>query len=162
MSRAVSPSRLRLVGGDEDSSTTGSKQRHTARQAVARENLAAAGNLTLDPTDPRWVFAVRAAGQLDGTLLTPERREKLMRVARLLGIRVFDANVIIAIVQDHARQGRPLADAAPTVAMMSQPAEGAAEQDRFIWLRWAVAVAVATVANALLIWWLLGGSASGG
>ncbi len=102
---------------------------------------------------------MRAASQLDGSALPPERREKLMRVARLLGIRVFDANVIIAIVQDQARQGRPLTDAAPTVAMLNRP-ETAGEQDRQPWLRVIIAVTGAVVANAFLIWWLL--AASGG
>lgn len=57
------------------------------------------------PADPRWVLAVRTAEQLEGALLRPERRERLIRLGRLLGLSVFDSNLIIAIVQDQARRG---------------------------------------------------------
>ncbi len=55
--------------------------------------------------DPRWVLAVRTAEHLEGSLLTPENREKLIRLGRLLGLTLFDSNLIIAIVQDQARRG---------------------------------------------------------
>ena len=58
-----------------------------------------------DPTDPRWVLALRVAEQLQGPILPPDRRERLLRLARVLGLSVFDANLIIAIVQDQARRG---------------------------------------------------------
>jgi len=57
------------------------------------------------PTDPRWVLAVRTADQLEGAILRPEKRERLIRLARTMGLTPFDANLIIAIVQDQARRG---------------------------------------------------------
>ena len=57
------------------------------------------------PADPRWVLAVRTAEQLQGTVLTPERREKLLRVGKMMGLTLFDCNLVIAIVQDQARRG---------------------------------------------------------
>lgn len=56
-------------------------------------------------SDPRWVLAVRTAELLQGNLLSPERRERIVRMARLFDLTPFDANMIIAIVQDQARRG---------------------------------------------------------
>ncbi len=142
---------LRLVGRNEASEGTAQR----ARQAVASENLAAAANPALDPTDPRWVLAVRAYSQLQGTALTFDRRQRLMRTADGLGVRPFDANMIIAIVQDHARRGAPLSSAAGTVALLEPPARRR-RSDGAVMLRWISAIASALVANAFLIWWLLG------
>ena len=60
------------------------------------------------PTDPRWVVAVRVAEQLQGgqaAILAPEDRRRLVALAERLGLRAFDAALIIAIVQDAARSG---------------------------------------------------------
>ena len=62
----------------------------------------------LEPTDPRWVLAVRAAYMIQGgraAILRPGDRRHLHRLASYMGIRPFDANLIIAIVQDAARSG---------------------------------------------------------
>lgn len=56
-------------------------------------------------TDPRWVLAVRTAEQLQGSVLVPERRERLVRLGKVMGLSPFDANLVIAIVQDQARRG---------------------------------------------------------
>ncbi|MBX3322894.1 MAG: hypothetical protein KF757_07885 [Phycisphaeraceae bacterium] len=65
--------------------------------------------VSLAPTDPRWVFAVRVAASLEGGragVLTPAKRDHLLRLADLFGLRPFDASLIIAIVQDSVRCGR--------------------------------------------------------
>ena len=141
---------LRLVGLNEASEGTAQR----ARQAVASENRAAAANPALDPTDPRWVLAVRAYSQLQGTALTFDRRQRLLRTADGLGVRPFDANMIIAIVQDHARRGNDLRDAAGTVALLEPPPRRRRREE--FTLRWASAIMTALVANIFLIWWLLG------
>lgn len=56
--------------------------------------------------DPRWQLAVRTNYLLDGgraALLTPERRRAVLDLAETLGLRAFDANLIIAVVQDSRR-----------------------------------------------------------
>lgn len=58
-----------------------------------------------DQADPRWVLAVRTAEQLEGTMLRPERRERLLRLGRMFGLSPFDCSLVIAIVQDQARRG---------------------------------------------------------
>jgi hypothetical protein len=99
------------------------------------------------------VLATRVSSQLQGTALTWDRRQRVLEVAERLGVRPFDANLIIAIVQDHARRGRTLSDAAGTIALLDTPMQ---PTGRFEWLRWLAAVSAAVVANALLIWWLTG------
>jgi hypothetical protein len=124
-----------------------------ARRAVAAENRAASGNTTLNPTDPRWVLAARAYSQLQGVTLSPERRDRVMRTAETLGIRPFDASVIIAIVQDQARRRQPLGAAQPMLELIDRPALPGA--NRSIWVRWLGAAVLAVLANLILIWWLL-------
>ncbi|MBL8762156.1 MAG: hypothetical protein JNL50_12730 [Phycisphaerae bacterium] len=73
--------------------------------SVATENRAAAG---LSALDARWVFAVQVARTLDGgqaAVLSPEKRRELIGGAVRMGLRAFDANLVIAIVQDAARRG---------------------------------------------------------
>ncbi|MHC5113841.1 MAG: hypothetical protein ACYTGP_05375 [Planctomycetota bacterium] len=152
MSAAHTQPNLRLVGGENPANVAAWATGGRDARAVARENRAAA-SATLDPTDPRWVLAVRTQSQLQGTALSPERRAAVMRTARRLGVRPFDANVIIAIVQDQARRGEPLASAASIIALVNR---ANAASTRVTWLRWAAAIGTAIVANALLIWWLVG------
>jgi hypothetical protein len=128
--------------------------RGTAGVAVTDENRAAAANRGLHPTDPRWVLAARAYAQLQGSALTYERRLRVMRTARHLGVRPFDANLIIAIVQDQARRGRGLPEAAGTIALLEPPRRRSAG---WTWARWIAAAACAAAANALLILWLTAG-----
>ena len=117
MSTADAQPHLRLVGAAD----WWGDARTRARRAVADENRAAATNRGLSPTDPRWALAARAYSQLQGSALTQERRLQVMRTARRLGVRPFDANLIIAIVQDQARRGRGLREAAGTIPRRFSP-----------------------------------------
>ena len=76
--------------------------------------------------DPRWVLALRVAEQVEGTILVPERREKLVRLGRMIGLTAFDSNLVIAIVQDQARRGCSPSDCPRAgesqLAMISLPA----------------------------------------
>lgn len=78
-----------------------------------------------DMADPRWVLALRTAGQLEGAVLPPDRRDNLLRLARVMGLTVFDANLIIAIVQDQARRGKRSAECVqagePQLRMILRP-----------------------------------------
>jgi len=70
----------------------------------AFDHLPTMGDPITGPTDPRWVLAVRTAEQMQGYILTPERRERLIQTGKLMGLTIFDANLVIAIVQDQARR----------------------------------------------------------
>ncbi len=88
-----------------------------ARRAVMQANVESAYDATLDPNDPRWLVAVETAQSLEGSLLTFERRRRILALAQRIGVRPFDANLIIAAVQDRARRGEPIASAMSTVAL---------------------------------------------
>lgn len=78
-------------------------------RAIAAENRAAS---SLSATDARWVFAAFVDREIEGgnaAILRPERRRRLLAAAGAIGLRPFDANLIIAIVQDARRAGEPAA-----------------------------------------------------
>jgi hypothetical protein len=149
----ASNAHLKLVHTDDETRAAWARERQV-RQQIIRENRAAADDATLDPRDPRWVVAARAHAQLDGSAMTPEARRRVMRTASALGVRPFDANVIIAIVQDHARRGEPLGDAVTTLRMLQRPPAG--RETMSMTLRWLAAIATAGAATALLVRWLVG------
>lgn len=101
---------LRLVNADAALEQRPSRVATTpdlrrAAGSVATENRSAGG---LSAIDARWVFAVQVTRTLDGgkaAILTPERRRELVAGAVRMGLRPFDANLVIAIVQDAARRG---------------------------------------------------------
>lgn len=112
--------------------------------------------------DPRWVFAARVASQLEGghaAVLRPERRERLLKTARLLGLRAFDASLVIAMVQDAARRGeaRPgypalTRDLASSLEAVPKPVH---ESGTPVWLsRLATACLIATGLVAVAILWV--------
>jgi hypothetical protein len=79
-----------------------------ARREVARENLLASA---LPAMDVRWMLALKVQHALEGgvaAMLRPEVRRRLIDDAGSMGLRPFDANLIIAIVQDRARSSLPI------------------------------------------------------
>lgn len=74
---------------------------------LAVDQAAAAPPRIRDYSDARWVLAVRVSEQLEGSILPPNKREQLVRLGKVLGLTAFDANLVIAIVQDQARRGYP-------------------------------------------------------
>ena len=77
----------------------------------------------------------------------------MLDTARRLGVRPCDANVIIAMVQDRARRGEPIASAAPTLDLLADPRK---RPGRMIWSRWMLAIAVAASITFLIIRWIAG------
>ncbi|MGE3109929.1 MAG: hypothetical protein AB7G11_03955 [Phycisphaerales bacterium] len=80
----------------------------SARARIAAENESAS---ELRADDARWMLARSVAGMLEGAAggnqpaaarLRPERRRRVHELATRLGLRAFDANLIIAVVQDAA------------------------------------------------------------
>ncbi|MBL4702219.1 MAG: hypothetical protein JKX85_13275 [Phycisphaeraceae bacterium] len=58
-----------------------------------------------EPTDGRWVLAVRTAESLKQGQLAPEKRDRLLKLGKLLGLSPMDANRIIHVIVEHADQG---------------------------------------------------------
>ncbi|MEK6703567.1 MAG: hypothetical protein AABZ53_15000 [Planctomycetota bacterium] len=111
---------LKLVASGEPGPTPDATAQD--RQAVARANVESS---TIDSVDARWTFAVRVAASLEGGrtgLLRPDRRRELVVKADELGLRAFDANLVIAIVQDAAREGRALSRQTQDRLAMVRPA----------------------------------------
>lgn len=116
----------------------------------------------LEAGDPRWVFAVRVAEAVEGdraAVLTPEKRDRLMRLASMLGLRDFDATLIIAIVQDSARCGLgPLGTVtAQRVGMVRSPAAHGPADDSWRWLARSAWVSALGAVGALVLVKLFGG-----
>ncbi|MHB1157653.1 MAG: hypothetical protein ACYC26_12565 [Phycisphaerales bacterium] len=104
-------------------------------------------------TDPRWVLAVRVRQAMQGPMLPPEHRDRLLKIGRLLGLTPFEANLVIAIVQDQSRQGGELTDA--TASLMFVPRHGEQiKAKRSVRIGWLVAAAIA--AEVVLMFWLFG------
>ncbi|MBA4119209.1 MAG: hypothetical protein C0513_00670 [Isosphaera sp.] len=92
------------------------------RRAVATENILSRG---LSADDARWILAARAGEQLQGgsvAALPAESRRGLMHAAHALGMRPFEAGLVIAVVQDAARRGETLESARPLLGFV--PARG--------------------------------------
>lgn len=108
---------------------------------------------TLSPTDPRWVLAVRTAQVLQGSVLPAAQRNELLRVGRLLGLNAFEANLVIAIVQDQARRGRSPSEAVATLQMVPRTAVGRRRR-RMLWRVIGLSAAVLAAEAAALLMWL--------
>jgi len=127
------------------------------RQAVAHEMLLArelGRERGFGPDDPRWKLALETQRALQGAMLAFEDRRRLLALAQRLGIRAFDANLIVALVQDRTRRGEPIEHAASTIAMVPVPAKESAEGRDLAWL-WVAAVVTAIAVDAVLIGWML-------
>ena len=105
--------------------------------------------------DPRWVLAVRAAGMLQAgpaAILTPDRRRRLVVLASSMGLRPFDAALVIAIVQDAARAGLdPLGPQTESRLGLIQSARGQTQVTPGLLLALSVALAVA-IFGAGVLW----------
>lgn len=129
------------------------------QRAVIKENLSSAA---MSASDARWAFAVRVAASIEGGragILRPAVRQKLVQQATQLGLRPFDANLVIAIVQDSSRTfGSPLSDqAADRLKLVRDPREARRHEQR--WSPWVMSLAVSLIAIALawtVINWLRG------
>jgi hypothetical protein len=151
VSSAASQPNLKLVGLDPGDRWSREQQ---AKLAVIKENRLAAHASGLDPSDPRWILAMQTQARLQGATLGPERRDELMRSSRKLGLRPFEANLVIAIVQDRARTGQNAETVTPTLRLLSEASPEPSPQAESNWPRWLMAIAAAVAVAGLLLRWL--------
>ncbi|BAM02707.1 hypothetical protein [Phycisphaera mikurensis] len=135
------PARLRLVG------------RHDAAPGPA---AALPPERVSEATDPRWVLATRTAALLEGPVLVPENRRRLLAVGAAVGLSPFDTALVIAMVQDQARRGVPLphcpAAAEPQLRHVPRP-----RGRKVPWRTVAIGSLLALAAEAALaVWWFTG------
>lgn len=130
-----------------------------ASNPVASRAIAPPATPISDPLDPRWMLAVRTTHQLEGSILTPEKRELLIREGVDSGLTPFDANLVIAIVQEQARRGVPAVWCAiageEQLRMIAPPREPDTDRKARWMLRasW-IALAVLAAEAAMLAWCL--------
>jgi hypothetical protein len=150
-SLALRPPNLRLAQTGEE----GVAHLRTAavRRAIAQENHAAA----LGADDVRWMFAQAVRDGIEGgraAIMPPQVRRRLVSQAQNSGLRPFDANLIIAIVQDAARHGESLKETAAGRLALIPGAPAKATIGPMLLLGAAVGLAAGLV--ALLVGWLMG------
>ena len=141
----IPTSPFRLVGGSALQSESTDNVGHLA---VVNENIAAS-QLSIELNDPRWTLATIAYGKMQNGPLTPETREELIKKATRLGLRPFDASLIIAIAQDQARHGRGLEHAESTLRLIRPPHMIDTTWPAF--RRWSMAIVCASLASAALL-----------
>lgn len=147
---------LRLVRSAESSSI---READDAR-AVAHENTLAARLARRGAEadqDVREIFAQQAARVFEGgraAILRPESRRLLVGDARRLGLRPFEANLIIAVAQDAARSGFSSSDprAATLVKLIPGPVQESTS--RMPVERFAMALAIAAFFVIAIIRWI--------
>jgi hypothetical protein len=138
-----------------------------ARREVEEANRQAAAFAQEDHTpDVRRALASRIAESLEGgraAILPVERRKELVSAAGRLGIRPFEANLVIALVQDAARRGEPTVGGGPLDRMLGvipQPTSDARRAERWAWFRAGLAtMALGGLLMTFLVHWILGGGA---
>lgn len=118
---------------------------HTAaRHAAAAEMRSAAA---LPEADARAIFAQGVERNLEGgraAILRPENRRRLLTHAAELGLRTFDASLIIAIAQDAARRSRaPRSD--PRLRLVHPPERAPSSRGP-----WVAMIAALTLGGAIL------------
>lgn len=151
---------LRLVIPDQGPGLEESRARH----AVATENRRAAALAAAeDPAaeaDVRRIFSIRVAHSLEGgraAILTPDNRRRLVSDARRAGLRAFDANLIIAIVQDSARRGEPPHARATDRLLDLIPSRHTRDERQLLIQRLIIAAIIATGFLSMMIRWVTGG-----
>lgn len=107
---------------------------------------------------------MQTQARLQGTMLTPERRDEVLASGKRLGLRPFESNLIIAIVQDQARRqpteitNSPAASlriAKATLGMLGDPtpAESVTARHRG-WRWWMAAIGCAMMLAGIIIRWI--------
>lgn len=146
------PPTLRLVQGG--SPAAGVTPENSGRR-IAQENRSAA---KLDARDARWVLAIRVGQAIEGgrqAMLSPEKRRRLIREGQHLGLRDFDTNLIIAIVQDGARTGEGLGyNVEQRLSMIRAP--GRERDARQVMLLVAMSLGIAGLWLMIMVRWLGG------
>ena len=114
------------------------------------------GTPITNPTDPRWVLALRTVEAMEGCIIRPEDRDKLIKMGKSFGLTSFDANLVIAILQDQARRGN-LPQYCPQLAhsqlqLIPLPHQNTPTHTNKLKLGFAIASVIAV--EIAVLWWL--------
>jgi len=128
-----------------------------AASAVAAENRSAG---SIDAVDARWVLATVVARELEGgraAVLSPERRRAVLAAGAKLGLRPFDAGLVVAIVQDGARTGEGALSRGveQRLRLVGAPRASRGAAPAPVWLYLLAALGLAAGWIALAVAWIL-------
>lgn len=152
----TTPGVLRLVNMD---AARPSRPRHAPARPVREIQESNEASARLDGLDARWVLAVRATMALEGgqaAILRPVDRRRRVALAMRLGLRPFDAALVIAVAQDAARTGEALSGAPQQRLAMIRPADGRRANPIGPGMSLFLAAALGALCFSLLKAWLLG------
>lgn len=152
------PLRLIPARSAQDAQRPGEpERRRKAADQVAFENGWAA---MLQPLDARWVMALDVWNTIEGgraAMITPSKRRELIAAGVARGLREFDANLVIAIVQDAARRGEmpPIDPAGTAVGASLAMLKPGGRPGRSKLIAIAGTVVLSLTFFAILVAWLL-------
>lgn len=150
---ATSPTVLRFVNAERPAASSPRHIPASSERQVRAANVEAA---RLDALDARWVLAVRTTMSLQGgraAVLRPDDRRSLVTQATRMGLRAFDAALVIAIAQDAARSGEALSGSPQDRLAMVRPPSTTESVGPGLRLFYALGIGV--VLFVLAKWWLL-------
>ncbi|MBX3362641.1 MAG: hypothetical protein KF912_05940 [Phycisphaeraceae bacterium] len=156
----------RLVPDRESQHPPGSVSVLSSRvRRVQEENARASA---LDPEDARAILARRVVESLEGgaaAVLRPEIRSRLVTTGVRMGLRPFDANLVIAIMQDDARlakaQPKPSGakvspGAMSRLGLVRGPAEKDVQTSRAVLGRLAISILLGIALALAFVQWIVG------
>ncbi|MCW5767471.1 MAG: hypothetical protein KIT19_02215 [Phycisphaeraceae bacterium] len=132
---------------------------------VQEENARASA---LDPDDARAILARRVVESLEGgtaAVLRPEVRSRLVTTGVRMGLRPFDANLVIAIMQDDARlakvrpkQSAPVLSpgAMSRIGLVRGPAEKDLKASRALLGRLVISILLGIALASAFVQWIAG------
>lgn len=138
--------KLRLVGDGTLRSREQVDGEGLARRQVALENHASS---SLSVQDVRDVLSAAVVSSLEGgraAILRPQVRRQLVASAVSMGLRPFEANMVIALVQESTRRGEPQ----PRAMLVPLRSHHAPQALKII----ALALAIAAAILAALVAWI--------
>lgn len=156
----------RLVPDRDTQRPSGSRPGSSSSVRRVQEENAAAS--VLDPEDARAILARRVVESLEGgsaAILRPEVRSRLVTTGVRMGLRPFDANLVIAIMQDDARLAKergkpPTARLSPGAMSRIGMVRGATERGaRTSWAvlgRLVISILVGIALATAFAQWILG------
>lgn len=150
---SIAANNLRLVDDHEDDHRATIRRRSAALREIALENRLAAGTVELDPRSPYLSLASRVQTRLQGCIISPESRASIIDDAHRLGIREFDAHLVMAVMQDRARRDEPVDDIAGVLGVLSH-GERRATSSHSAWILGGAALGLAIGLATLMIRWL--------
>ena len=138
------------------------KQRTLEDELTVRGEVPAAKRASAERPPAELATYQRLLEQIDrsleGTIIGSDSRARIMAKASALGIRAFDASMMIALVQDRARRGE---STATVPALLLAPTADhhlvtAAVRQRPESLRWMAVAATGLLVATLIAGWFIG------